>query len=199
MKRIWSGGASDTGGPDLSTLMTEEDNETDSHLINYEILGLLAYHLELSEKRVIPFEETKDILESLLKLYSAGLTMSNEFEDVHSLIDENVKAQTDAGKNLRVFLSRNDQSHYDIRSFYLDRLLKMASLLLDTSMVVKQGLCSSKGYMAGYTHYRQAMPVAVSTYFDHVCATLNDLSLDSISMPENNIFSALSMSIILTV
>lgn len=179
MKKIWSGGASDASGPDLSSLMTDEDNEVDSYLLKYEINGLIAYHLELSKWDIIPKEETKEILAALIKLVDDNIKMGKEYEDVHSMVEDKVKGVTDAGKDLRIFLSRNDQSHYDIRSFYIDELLEVASLLVNLAGRVKNEFSAVSGYMAGYTHYRQAMPVSFETYFDYISGVFLNLAEDA--------------------
>lgn len=182
MRKIWSGGVSDTGGPDLSSLMTEEDNEVDSYLVEYEIYGLIAYHLELTRRKVIPESETREILSSLLELLKGDTGTGIEYEDVHSMVEEKVKSVTEAGKDLRIFLSRNDQSHYDIRSFYMDKLLEIASILTNLSKKIKEHFSGIEGHMAGYTHYRQAMPVAFKTYFDYISAIFLDFAHDSLDL-----------------
>lgn len=182
MNRIWNGGLSESGGPDLSSLMTEEDNLVDSNLVKHEILGLMAYHLELARTRILDEEDTREILKALLKNLDANLSMTTEFEDVHTLVEEKVKLETESGKNLRIFLSRNDQSHYDIRSFYLDQLLVISGLLIETAGTLNSRFSGIEGYMAGYTHYRQAMPVAVATYFDYISASLLNLAEESLSL-----------------
>lgn len=182
MKRIWSGGLSDTGGPDLSPLMTEEDNAVDTNLIRYEIVGLMAYHIQLARKDVIPASETKDILSALLELLETEKSMGREYEDVHSMVEEKVKSMTESGKDLRIFLSRNDQSHYDIRSFYIDNLLDISSALVETASKLSRRFSEAEGYMAGYTHYRQAMPVAFATYFDYISGMFLDLSREAMQL-----------------
>lgn len=176
MERIWSGGLSDQDGPDLSGLLTDEDTAVDAFLLNSEILGLIAYHLELSNSSVISKAESAEILKSLLKHYGAHPGIPKGFEDVHTYVEALVKKDTEAGKNLRIFLSRNDQSHHDIRSFYLDSILAISEELVGISDTISAKLTPLNGQMAGYTHYRQAMPVSFSTYFDHLAAVFLDLS-----------------------
>ena len=122
MARIWGGGLSDDDNPHLEDLMITEDNEVDSYLIGYEILGLISYHLEISKNNVIPRQESEELLSALLNLYDNVPPSVKGFEDVHSLVDSEVNSATSFGSDLRIFLSRNDQSHFDIRSFYLDKL-----------------------------------------------------------------------------
>lgn len=182
MDRIWAGGASDSGGIDLSGLMTDEDNGADSHLVEYEINGLIAYHLELARTGVIKADESREILKGLTGLVGKEIIISGDIEDVHSLIQFRMSQISEAGKNLRIFLSRNDQSHTDIRSFYMDSLLETALLLSDTAATAKESQGGIKGFMAGYTHYRQAMPVSFATYFDYICSNLLDLAEDALNL-----------------
>lgn len=182
MERIWSGGYTEDNGKDMSGLLTAEDNIIDSNLVKHEILGLVAYHLEISRASLIPAGDSRNIMGALLKLYESRLSMEPGFEDVHSLIDSKVRGITESGSNLRIFLSRNDQSHYDIRSFYMDSLLRLSRLLLKLSEVITARLGGVEGCTAGYTHYRQAMPVAMSTYFDYLASVFLSLSRDSIAL-----------------
>lgn len=184
MGKIWSGGASKSDGPNLSNLMTKEDNAIDQHLVEYEITGLIAYHLELSKAHFLPVKESQNIISALLKLLESGLKMSEDYEDVHSLVQDKVNELTKSGDNLRVFLSRNDQSHYDIRSFYLDSLLQISKELNDASKNIHETFSSVEGYMPGYTHYRQAMPMAIGTYFDYFSSSFSELAQETYELYE---------------
>lgn len=174
--KIWSGGASEASGPDLSSVMTKDDNEIDRNLVRYEINGLIAYHLELAKSGIIPKEDSRKIIKALLSLLNSDLHMGDGYEDVHSFIQEKVSGITLSGENLRVFLSRNDQSHFDIRSFYIDSLLKITLSLVEISESVHSEFSGIKGYMPGYTHYRQAMPLAIETYFDYISSSFMEMA-----------------------
>ncbi len=178
MARIWGGGLSDEDSPLLENLMITEDNEADSYLIGYEILALISYHLELSKNNVIPEQESVELLSALLNLYGNNPTSVKGFEDVHSFVDSEINRATSYGSDLRIFLSRNDQSHFDIRSFYLDQLLEMGQNLVQVSGTIKSRFENAEGFMAGYTHYRQAMPVSFKTYFDYLSGVFADLAED---------------------
>ena len=178
MARIWGGGLSDEDSPLLENLMITEDNEADSYLIGYEILALISYHLELSKNNVIPKQESVELLSALLNLYGNKPTNVKGFEDVHSFVDSEINRATSYGSDLRIFLSRNDQSHFDIRSFYLDQLLEMGQNLVQVSGTIKSRFENAEGFMAGYTHYRQAMPVSFKTYFDYLSGVFADLAED---------------------
>ncbi len=178
MSRIWGGGVSEEDNPNLEDIMVQEDNLIDSNIVEYEILGLIAYHLELSKNNVLPPQESIDILNSLTKLIENPPSDISGFEDVHSLVDSRINEMSEYGQDLRIFLSRNDQSHFDIRSFYADELVQMSMQLLGTSYEIKKKFAQLDGYMPGYTHYRQAMPVSFQTYFDYTASVLRDLAQD---------------------
>lgn len=184
MAKIWGGGLSGESNPDLDDLLVTEDNAADSFLIEYEILGLISYHLELSKSNVIPIIESAGIMRSLLDLLKNHPENISGFEDVHSMVDSRINEMTTFGSDLRVFLSRNDQSHFDIRSFYLDRLLEISLQLLKISKSISGKFKNIAGYMAGYTHYRQAMPVTFQTYFDYLSMVFADLAEDCLSLHE---------------
>ncbi len=175
-KKIWSGGLSDESGPDLSGVLSTEDNKVDGHLVRYELLSLIAYHTELSKQGITSPHKFSGIMGALLDLYSKPPMMSNEFEDVHSMVQAKMGEKTNLSGDLRIFLSRNDQVHTDIRMFYTDVLLDLSRQLLECAVSLKDNTKVVSGYMAGHTHYRQAMPVSFSTYFDHVSALLLELA-----------------------
>ena len=56
MVKIWSGGASEEGQRDLSDIMTDDDAQIDSMLLDYEVISLLAYHLQLRNESKISLE-----------------------------------------------------------------------------------------------------------------------------------------------
>ena len=191
MTKIWSGGASEEAGKDLSDIMTVEDAQIDTMLLDYEIVSLLAYQLQLRKESVISTEDSNAILSGLLRLIGNKITMDPAVEDVHGFVEEYLKGNGgNAYKNLRIFLSRNEQSHIDIRSFYIDHLLKISEYLttLSETMMTRKG--DFKGVMPGYTHNRQAMPIMISTYFDYFSRIFLDMSHDALDMSEK--FSVIS-------
>lgn len=182
MPRIWGGGLSEGDNPDLEALMIEEDNVADQELVEYEILGLISYHLSLAKRKVLPESESADILNALLQLLGERPASVKGHEDVHSLVDSRINSMSVYGSDLRVFLSRNDQSHLDIRTFYLDSALELAQSLIEVSIAIEKKFRKAAGYMAGYTHYRQAMPVSFRTYFDYLSSVFLDMAEDCLAL-----------------
>ena len=178
MAKIWNGGASEEGGEDLSDIMTAEDVQIDSLLLDYEVISLLAYQLQLRKESIISKDESDIILSGLWHLLDKEITIDPMVEDIHGFVEEYIKGNGGkAYKNLRIFLSRNEQSHIDIRSFYIDHLLRISNDLTTLSENMMMRKMDFKGVMPGYTHNRQAMPVMISTYFDYLSRIFLDISL----------------------
>ena len=191
MAKIWSGGASKEAETDLSDIMTAEDAEIDSMLLDHEVVSLIAYQLQLREESIISNEDSDAILLSLLNLLGKKITIDPAVEDVHGFVEEYMREKTgDVYKNLRIFLSRNEQSHIDIRSFYIDHLLKISKYLTTLSQIMFTRKDDYSGVMPGYTHNRQAMPIRISTYFDYFSRIFLDMSLDALDISEK--FSVIS-------
>ncbi len=183
MVKIWSGGASEEGQRDLSDIMTGDDAQIDSMLLDYEVISLLAYHLQLRNESRISLEDSDAILTGLFSLLGKKIKIDPRLEDVHGFVEEYLKEKGDnAYKNLRIFLSRNEQSHTNIKSLYIDHLLKISKYLISISERIKVKSGNFKGVMPGYTHNRQAMPVKIRTYFDYLSRVFLDTSIDALEI-----------------
>ena len=68
MAKIWSGGASEDVGEDISDIMTVEDVRIDSMLLDYEVVTLIAYQIQLRNESIISKEDSDSILSGLLDL-----------------------------------------------------------------------------------------------------------------------------------
>ena len=179
--KIWKGGVSNVTENDINDIMTFDDTLKDALLLDYEVLSLMAYHIQVYDQSLIPVEDSKSILRSLLAILHKNIVIDPWLEDIHGYVEASVGEI--AGKsyeNLRIFLSRNEQSHTDIRLFQADHLLNMAKLLLDIAGTAHEKGAQSTGYIPGYTHYRQAMPVAICTYYDYISSVMVGLSREAV-------------------
>ena len=175
MPKIWSGGASKEGSIDISELMVDDDTVIDQDFLEFEVLALIAYHLELFRKGLIEPEDSISILRSLLLLFDRGIVLKRELEDVHGNVEEFVISNSGkAGDNLRLFLSRNEQIHTDIRLYGRSMLLELALRSTEVSRTILKKRDEFTGIMPGYTHYRQGMVVSVKTYMDYIAAIFAD-------------------------
>lgn len=182
MKKIWEGGVTEQKDLDLSSLMTSEDIKIDNLMVKYEILGLLAYHLELYSQKVLDKAETVDLLKALLLVLKEGGDIPEDCEDVHSYVQDRVESHSTYWRNLRIFLSRNDQSHTNIRLFLFDFFVEISVALVGASKAALSTASGTDGVMPGYTHYRQAMPTLFSTYMDSISRSILDLAVDSMNL-----------------
>lgn len=179
--KIWKGGASTITETDISDIMTVEDTVMDSLLLDYEVLSLMAYHIQIYEQDLIPDEDSKSILRALLALLHKKVVIDPWLEDIHGYVEASVGEMSGRSyENLRIFLSRNEQSHTDIRLFQRDHLLNVAKLILNIAETAHKKGTDALGYIPGYTHYRQAMPVAIRTYYDYISSVMVHMSLDAV-------------------
>ncbi len=183
IEKIWSGGASKDTGNDITDIMTAEDTIRDSLLLDYEVLSLLAYHIQIYKQSLIPDEDSRSILKSLLNLLHKKVVINPEFEDVHGYVEAMVgESSGKSYENLRIFLSRNEQSHTDIRMFQADHLLNLSRLTLKAAETAHKKGLESSGSIPGYTHYRQAMPVAIRTYYDYIASVMVAVSKETLQL-----------------
>ncbi|BCU68047.1 argininosuccinate lyase [Sulfolobales archaeon HS-7] len=173
---IWKGGLGYSEKKEAQDFVTGKDREYDVIFFKYEILALLSYHISLHDKEIIKKETSKEIIRELINLYGQQLDMIQE-EDIHTEVEKLVlKANAEAGVNLRVLLSRNEQIHTDIRLFLIDSLLHLKQECLLSAEEIKKKGVKEDGIIPGYTHYRQAMPTTWSTYTDYIASTFVDFS-----------------------
>ena len=183
LPKIWEGGGTEASDEYLTDLITAEDAAIDSTLLDYEVLNLIAFHVDLKKKGIIKEEESNSILSALCSYLGKKVMIDPEEEDIHAYLENRIReAIGKSAENLRLFISRNEQSQCNIRSFYIDQLFDLAELLLKGSEKLRNIAATSKGKMPGFTHWRQAMPLAISTYYDYISRILLDLSKDTLML-----------------
>ncbi|MGC8515465.1 MAG: lyase family protein [Thermoplasmata archaeon] len=181
LPKIWEGGGTEASDKYLTDVMTDEDTAIDSTLLDYEVINLLAFHVDLKKKGIIKEEESDSMLSALCSYLGRKIRVDPEEEDIHAYLENRIReAIGKSAENLRLFLSRNEQSQCNLRSFYVDHLLALAETLLKGSEKLRVIATGSKGKMPGFTHWRQAMPLAISTYYDYLSRILLDHSKDTI-------------------
>lgn len=165
--KIWSGSVSPEYNNNAYKIMLDKDINIDNNLIKYEILSLMGYNLNIYEKNLINKNDSIKILDELMKLYNKKIVLNSDLEDVHGNIENIViNDLNDSGKNLRMFLSRNEQIHTDVNFFLIDNLIDYEKIIYNTLLNLND--INYNGIMPGYTHYRQAMPIKFKTYIDYI-------------------------------
>ncbi|WP_337860693.1 lyase family protein [Ferroplasma sp.] len=163
--KIWSGSASPESSNDAYKIMLEKDIAVDKELIPYELLSLMAYNLNIYKNGLANNSETRETLKELISLYNREIILNPDLEDVHGNIENMAINETHgASKNMRMFLSRNEQVHTDVNFFLIDTLLEYEKIIYSTLLELQK--VKQNGIMPGYTHYRQGMPVTFQTYID---------------------------------
>ncbi len=165
--KIWSGSASPEAGNEAYRIMLKKDIAVDRYLIPYEILSLMAYNLNIYRNGIGKKEDTLKTLKELYSLYGREFNLDPELEDVHGNIEHMAMEETDGkAKNMRMFLSRNEQVHTDVNFFLADTLIDYEKIIYSTLQEINKN--KQNGIMPGYTHYRQGMPVTFQTYLDFI-------------------------------
>ncbi len=179
MSKIWSGGASDEKVSSVDDLMVSEDVTIDKEFLEYEVMTLIAYHVQLQRQELLNGKEGGQIIRALVSLLENGMKLRPEHEDVHGNVEEFVMRNAgESGKNLRIFLSRNEQIHSDILLYGRKELLKIAQTALDIAESLIKKREEITGEMPGYTHYRQGMVITLKTYFDYFASIFKSSAED---------------------
>ncbi len=141
------------------------NDENDSRLIKYDILGSIAHVKMLSKQNILKKNEADKIikmLKHLLILHQKGkFQLKKELEDVHMNIENKVTKFTHYGKKMHIARSRNDQIAVDTRMYLRDELLSTASLIIKLQKSFKK-LAKKDIAMPSYTHTRVAQPITTS-------------------------------------
>ncbi|MCW6169429.1 MAG: hypothetical protein LVQ96_07810 [Thermoplasmatales archaeon] len=172
-RKLWQGGKAFKAGIEPNRIMSEDDLDTDSYLIDYEILTLLAFQVELFKERKIERKKSRAIIDCLLGIRGKYDSIPADYEDVHSFIQDIVdKKIGEDADDLRLLLSRNEEIHSDLRMFYRDHIISIQEKLYSLICSVKYMENKYDGTLPGYTHYRQAMPVSIKTYADFIASVM---------------------------
>ena len=169
MKKLWQ----KENGPlaDVERFTVGRDREMDLYLAKYDIIGSLAHAEMLRSVGLLRENEATllyDALNTLLGQVENGLfTLEDGVEDVHSQVELLLTRMVgDAGKNIHIGRSRNDQVLTDIKLFLRHEIVVLAQntetffhALIAQSERFKQHL------MPGYTHFQVGMVSSFGMWF----------------------------------
>ena len=168
---IWSTSANEDGfNSRLHHICFKTNLDYDNRLLPWDITALISHGRMLEKVGLISADDAKAILENLeiMKEEAANgtLVMTPEWEDCHSLIEaELIKRAGDAGKQLYMARSRNDQVVSATRLFGKAKLQEIKGMLVS---FMDELLAFSQKYettpMPGYTHTQRAMPSSVGLW-----------------------------------
>jgi len=153
--------------------------ENDRRLLEHIVKINQAHVVMLSEQNIIGKKDAAKILKALSQL---GIEISSSFEDAHVIVEEEVIKLTgsEAGGNLQIGKSRNDQVAAAIRMELRKEIFSMAGSLANLQKALIE--LAEKHVMTlfiGYTHLQPAQPVTFAhqllSYVDALERDLNRL------------------------
>ncbi|MCR4891026.1 MAG: argininosuccinate lyase [Lachnospiraceae bacterium] len=140
----------------------------DKRLVREDIEGSLAHAEMLSRRGIISKEDGeqigKGLKEILSDVESGKLSVSPEYEDVHSFVEATLTDRIgDAGKRLHTGRSRNDQVALDMK-LYAKRMAGQTDEALRDILSVLLHIMEENldTYMPGFTHLQKAQPVTLA-------------------------------------
>ena len=148
----------------------------DWQLLGEDIEGSIAWTESLVESGVLSRVEAKKIVKALGEISaSADPLPIDEYEDVHSYVEAKLGEKVGglAGK-LHTGRSRNDQVATDLKLYLKNATAEAKKLALDlASALAGRAAREASTIMPGYTHLKQAEPIA----FGHWCLAYVEMLL----------------------
>lgn len=140
----------------------------DKRLVTQDIAGSRAHVRMLAKCGILSEEDTGSILSGLdgiLKdLEDGKLTISSEYEDVHSFVEAVLTERIgDAGKRLHTGRSRNDQVAVDMKLYTREQIDEIWELLYELENTLLNLIKEhTETFMPGFTHLQKAQPVTLA-------------------------------------
>ncbi|MCS7124710.1 MAG: argininosuccinate lyase [Candidatus Bathyarchaeota archaeon] len=132
---------------------------------------LLKHVVDINKAHVIMLMEQKIVnegqaIEILKALKSGEFKIKPWLEDVHVCVEEEViKKAKEAGENLHIAKSRNDQVATAIRMELRDELIRlMKKILIFQARLLAKAEKHTQTIICGYTHLRPAQPITFAHY-----------------------------------
>jgi argininosuccinate lyase len=175
---------------DTLALEFSSSMDQDRYIFYYDILVDLAHVLGLLKCGHISKDDAKAIIKALLEIRDKGYdAIPKNYEDVHEAIEAEVTKLTQAGKKMHTARSRNDEVATCLRLFARNKLLSIASAILDLrKILLKRAEECIDVIMPGFTHLQYAQPTRLSHHllayhdmlkrdFDRVLETFRRVNL----------------------
>ena len=140
----------------------------DQKLYRQDIEGSIAHVTMLARQEIISEEDREAITEGLQgilrDLESGTLTVTPEYEDIHSFVESQLTERIgEAGKRLHTGRSRNDQVALDMKLYTRDEIDELDSLVRGLLKVLVDMMEKNLDtYMPGFTHLQKAQPITLA-------------------------------------
>ena len=148
--------------------------DVDIELLEFDILGSIAWAEALGKANILKPDEVKVIIEGLkkveedlkIKSSSGAQCFDSSFEDIHMTVESKlIDTIGDVGAKLHTGRSRNDQIALDERMFLLSAINdSINSIKSVQESVVKKAEKHIESIVPAYTHLQQAQPVRLGHY-----------------------------------
>ncbi len=140
----------------------------DKKMYRQDIKGSKAHVAMLGKQGILTKEEmeqiTKELDAILADVESGKLSITDEYEDIHSFVEANLIDRLGAvGKKLHTGRSRNDQVALDMRLYTREEVKETDELLkklLETILRLMKE--NTETIMPGFTHLQKAQPITLA-------------------------------------
>jgi argininosuccinate lyase len=162
----------------LHAFTVGSDPQTDLALVPYDLYGTAAHVRMLAHVGLFDAADAQRVVAALARLleeWRAGrFTIAPEQEDCHTAIEQALTAALgDAGKNVHLGRSRNDQVLTALRLYLRDSAFVLAER---TAALAAALLACAERWpdvaLPGYTHLRRAMPSSIGLWAGAYAAAL---------------------------
>jgi len=176
--KLWQSSTSTNSVIDAFTV--GDDLVMDQYLIKYDIWGSLAHVQMLYQTELLVKDDYQHIHQTLLALLNEyehdQFKLQAGDEDVHTRIENDITNKyPQAGANLHIGRSRNDQVLVDIRLFTKDQLHALSSDVIELiSALTLKAEANVQTPMPGYTHMQPAMLSSVGLWLAQFSESLLD-------------------------
>jgi argininosuccinate lyase len=157
-----------------------KDRELDIELAEFDVIASMAHVTMLETVNLLSKNEKEILNKALLEIYqdiaNEHFIIEEGVEDIHSQVEKTLTEKLgETGKKIHSARSRNDQVLVDLKLFYRQQMVLLASA---TSDLVKTLLESSEKYkdviIPGYTHLQAAMPSSFGLWFAAYAESLTE-------------------------
>jgi argininosuccinate lyase len=168
MEKIWKGRINKDTNSNVEKFTSSLN--VDKSLYMYDVMGTIAHVAGLKKIGIITDNELKKISKGLKevtkKIKSEEILVSDQYEDIHSLIEyELEKVIGELAKKIHTGRSRNDQIVLDEKLFAKDAIINTIDKVLSLQEnIIKIAQKEIDIIIPAYTHMQKAQPVLLSHY-----------------------------------
>lgn len=164
----------------VETFTVGKDQEMDTYLAPFDVLGSLAHIAMLESINLLTSEELAVLQQELKHIYKeiqgGGFKLEEGVEDIHSQVELLLTRRLgEVGKKIHSGRSRNDQVLVDLKLFLRNELEVLTGEVKSLFDLLQQQSEAYKNHLLpGYTHLQIAMPSSFGLWFGAYAESLVD-------------------------